>query len=360
MALGGLLRKQGKYAESEKLHNQAVKVQQDQLKKFPDVPRCSRHLADSYQGLGIVLAELGKEDESETTFEQSVALRKKLVERFPRVRDYRRELAATYNDLGYLQSRRKKFASAEEIYRLSLDVQKKLMEEAGDLPAYRQLLSKGYTNLGSVLRDQKKIPEAEEAYRESLKLDLKLIADFPKDANHRIGATNVLVPLAQLRQQQKDFKGSVPLLTQASAQLKAALDLAPRHPVARKMYRDILRFLAKSYFMLADHARLAATGDELERFGYEPANDTFDAATMLASCVMLVNRDTQLDDARRKEQAQTYADRALALVREAIERGFGDVVRMQKDPRLEPLREQPEFRKLLAELEQKLKDKSKP
>ena len=106
--LGELLRQQGKYAQAEKLFDQAVKVQQEQLKKFPDVPRCRQHLAGSYQGLGIVLAELGREDESEATFEQSVALRKKLVEQFPRVRDYRRELVATYNDLGYLYSRRKK------------------------------------------------------------------------------------------------------------------------------------------------------------------------------------------------------------------------------------------------------------
>src|SRR5947209_6148498 len=100
------------------------------------------------------------------------------------------------------------------------------MTEAGALPAYRQLLSTGYTNLGNVLRAQKKVPEAEEAFRESLKLDLKLTADFPKDANHRIGAANVLLLLAQLRQEGKDFKGAVPLLTQASEHLNAALKLS--------------------------------------------------------------------------------------------------------------------------------------
>jgi hypothetical protein len=40
-------------------------------------------------------------------------------------------------------------------------------------------------------------------------------------------------------------------------------------------------------------------------------------------------------------------------VRQAVERGFKDAGRMQKDPRLEPLRERPEFRKLLTELESK-------
>src|SRR5262249_29225327 len=148
-----------------------------------------------------------------------------------------------------------------------------------------------YANLGIVLRDQKKVPEAEKAYRESLKVDLELIADLPNVADHRGGAANVLVLLALLRLQGKDFKAAVPLLTQAHSHLKAALKHSPRPPVARKMYRDTLRLLARSYLMLADHARLAATADDLAGFGYEPANDTFDAATMVASAVMLVNKE---------------------------------------------------------------------
>jgi hypothetical protein len=40
---------------------------------------------------------------------------------------------------------------------------------------------------------------------------------------------------------------------------------------------------------------------------------------------------------------------------QAIKRGFKDAGRMQKDPRLEPLRERPEFRKLLTDLEAKKK-----
>jgi hypothetical protein len=77
---------------------------------------------------------------------------------------------------------------------------------------------------------------------------------------------------------------------------------------------------------------------------------------MMSSCVTLVNKDAQLGEANRKELAQKYADRALALVRQAIARGFKDAERMQKDPRLEPLRTREEFKKLLAKLEGKTKE----
>jgi tetratricopeptide (TPR) repeat protein len=357
--LGQLLRKREKFDDAEKVYDQAVKVQEEQVKKFPDRTRWRWYLADSYQGLAIVLAEVRREDESETRFAQAVELRKKLVEQFPRVRQYRWNLAATYNDLGYTQFRRKKFADAEENYRLAVDVLEKLMAEAGALPAYAQALSRSYTNLGHVLREQKKFPKAEKAYNESFELHLKLIAELPQSALHRAGTANALVLMAQLRQQGEDFDGAVPLLTKANSHLKAALELpkvanaSEIYAKAREMYRDNLRFLAKSYLMLADHDNLAATGDDLAGFGYEPAGDTFNAATMLSSAVTLVNKDTRLDEANRKKLAQTYTERALALLRQAVERGFEDAGRMQKDPRLEPLRERPEFRKLLTELEAK-------
>jgi serine/threonine protein kinase/tetratricopeptide (TPR) repeat protein len=351
--LGQWLRKQERYAEAEKTYREAIKAQEDQLDKSPTVPRRRRVLADSNQGFGIVLAELGKEEESQKTFERSVALRKHLVADFPRVRVYQRELASTYNDLGYLQSRRKKFAEAEKAYREALELEEKLVTEGGALPAYRQLLSQGYTNLGNLLRDQKKGAEAEKAYRESLKLDLKLIEEFPQAVNHRNGAANVLVLLALLHHQRNEFKAAVPLHTEARAHLKAALETSPKNPMSRKFYRDNLRLLAKSYVTLADHAELAATGDDLAGFGYEPANDTFDAATMLATCVTLANKEAGLDDAKRKELVQQYGDRAMTHVRQAIQRGFRDTERMRKDPRLESVRSREEFRMLLADLEAK-------
>ncbi len=353
--MGQWLRKQQKYTEAEKLYREAIKVQEEQVDRFPTVPRQRRQLADSYQGFGIVLAELGNQGESEKTFEESAAARKKLVDTFPGVRVYRRELAGTYHDLAYLQSRRKKFADAEKSFQRAVELAEKLLAEGGALPEYRKFLSLAFTNLGKLLQDQNKDAEAEKAYRDSLKLDLELIKEFPKAAEHHGGAANVLMMLALVQHGRKDVKAAVPLLMEAHTHLKAVLDINPKSPLGRKFYRDNLRLLAKSYVSLADHAKLAATGDDLASLAYEPPGDTFDAATMLSSCVMLVKKDMGLDEASRKQLAQTYAERALARLRQAVERGFHDAERMQQDPRLEPLRARPEFRKLLDDLQAKEK-----
>src|SRR5262249_49522440 len=152
--------------------------------------------------------------------------------------------------------------------------------------------------------------------------------ELPKAAEHRGGAANVLVLLAILQQGRKDFKAAAPMLAEARTHLKAALEIDPKSPMARKLYRGSLRIVARNYLGLADHARLAETGEELAGFGYEPPGDTFDAATMLSICVTLVNKQAGLDEAKRKELARGYADRAMTFVRQAIDRGFRNAERL--------------------------------
>ena len=49
-----------------------------------------------------------------------------------------------------------------------------------------------------------------------------------------------------------------------------------------------------------------------DRFGFDPAQSTYNAACFLSRCAALAEKDTTLDEARRKELAQSYGDRALA------------------------------------------------
>jgi len=113
----------------------------------------------------------------------------------------------------------------------------------------------------------------------------------------------------------------------------------------------------KGWFTAAFHlGRLATTADELAPGGREPAIDAYNAACFLCHCVTLTDKDAQLAEPRRKELAQGYADRAMALLRQAVTRGFKDAAHMKKDPDLQPLRAREDFKKLLADLEGKAKE----
>jgi hypothetical protein len=100
----------------------------------------------------------------------------------------------------------------------------------------------------------------------------------------------------------------------------------------------------------------AATADELAHLSYEPAIESYEAACYLSWCVMLARKDGQLAEASRQALAESYGDRALALLRQAVAHGYKDATHMKQDRALEPLHERQVFQKLLADLETKSKD----
>jgi hypothetical protein len=72
---------------------------------------------------------------------------------------------------------------------------------------------------------------------------------------------------------------------------------------------------------------------------------------LLSLCVPVAAEHDKLDDKQRDEAPQFYGAAAPKLPREAVSRGFKDVVRMKKDADLDPLRQREDFQKLVAELE---------
>jgi serine/threonine protein kinase/tetratricopeptide (TPR) repeat protein len=400
--LGSLLREQERYAEAEDSYRLALTVQEKQLAEFPRAPRVRRELADSYHGLGIVLAELKKETEAETTFDRSLALRKKLADDYPGVLQYRRELAKGYSDLGFLRQRQGKYADAEEAYRQALDLMEKIVAETGPNHRHRQDLAQAHHSLGIVLAEQKKEAEAETAFHDALELRKKLVEEFPrvqkyrrelalsytdlgnllqrqkkdaesawrdalplwqqlatdapKVADYQNELAGTLGKLAALHNQRGEFVAAVVLLDQARPHQQAAVTASPKNPKYLLYSRNNLITLAQSHRNLADHVQLAMTADDLARLGNDPANDAYFAACILCTCVTLAEKDAQLDEVRRRELAQTYADRALALLRQAVVSGFKDAAHIKTNRDLEPLRAREEFRKLLADLEEKTKE----
>jgi tetratricopeptide (TPR) repeat protein len=302
--LAGIFRKQRRFEEARQAYRQALTVQQNAADEFRVQAARRRELADSYHGLGIVRAELRQEAAAETAFQQALVLRKKLVEDFPRVNRYRYELARQYIDLGALLRRTRQ-------------------------------------------------EEAATAWQAALDLWRQLATHSPKVGDYQNEVAATLGKLAMLHIQRQEFAAAQSLLVQARPHNQAALEARPKYPLYRMCHRNNLQTLAQSYLGLADHNRLAATADELARFGYDPVADTYNAACMLCSCMTLAGKDARLAEDRRRELAENYTERALALLRQAVGRGFKDAAHMREDPDLKPLRGREEFRKLIDELEKK-------
>jgi hypothetical protein len=81
--------------------------------------------------------------------------------------------------------------------------------------------------------------------------------------------------------------------------------------------------------------------------------DAYNAACYLSLCIPIAANHDKLDDKQREEAAQFYGDAAMKLLRQAVSKGYRNVPHMKKDTDLDPLRQQEDFQKLIAELEGK-------
>jgi hypothetical protein len=198
-----------------------------------------------------------------------------------------------------------------------------------------------------------RLKEAEAAYRDALPLWEQLVAESPAVHDYRNSLAGALVNLGMVQNQRREHAAAVPFLEKARPHHQAALKASPKNRTYGLFYHNNLYTLAESHLHLGDHVRLAATAEELARCGYDPANETYRAAADLCHCGALADKDAGLAEAERKELANRYADRALAMLRQAVARGYTNAAHMRQDAALEPLRAREEFQALLAGLEGK-------
>src|SRR5262249_27247748 len=96
-------------------------------------------------------------------------------------------------------------------------------------------------------------------------------------------------------------------------------------------------------------AEAAAAAVECARLFRGQPGRLYDAARDLARCLPLVSEG--------ESEHRRYAALALAELRSAVAAGFRDGRRLAEDPEWEPLRERPEFRDLLRQVQARAKQK---
>jgi eukaryotic-like serine/threonine-protein kinase len=211
-----------------------------------------------------------------------------------------------------------------------------------------------HAHLGDVLYEVGRVDEAIAAYRKALELWRKLAAGAPEVAAYQsqVGAT--LNNLAMGLLSRKDPGEAARLLEEAVTYQKAALKLDPENARFRQFLRNHYSNLAKALVQLGEHRQAARTAAELPGLYPDDWQEYVRAAGLLAQCAALAEKDADLPEDKRKEFAKGYGDKALALLRQAADKGWKDAAAL-KDPLFEPLRDRDDFRKLAREMETKSK-----
>ena len=180
---------------------------------------------------------------------------------------------------------------------------------------------------------------------------MELAAEFPNQPDLRNDLAATLGNLANLCNLRRNFATAKECLEKARPHHLAALKANPRHPTYRQFYRNNLLALVQAHAGLLDPAAAVQTAQTARDLGWDGAADAYDAACALALCIPIVEKHEQLDADKRKAVVQFYGDAAMKLLREAVAKGFKDAAHMKQDSDLAPLRQRPDFQKLLKDLE---------
>jgi serine/threonine-protein kinase len=351
--LGDLLRARGERAKAEAEFRASLAGQQRLTEEHPAAPNYRWDLASSHINLGRLLAaDPRKFPEAESEYRAALKTLQRLTEEHPTVTAYRKELALNHLNLGVLLKNRGEPQKAEAEYAAALREYQRLAEDETSVPGYQQGIARCHGNLGILLAGQGKPAEAEAEFRTALKDFERLVEQHPAVPEYRNDLAGICVNLA-LFLRGKDSAEMRRLLEQALPHHQAALRANPNDLGYRRPYYANLATLAPLLLDQGDHAAAADTAGRLSEAALNPVNDVYNAACYLARCGPLAEKDDKLPEAKRKELAQSYGDRALALLRQAVQNGYKDITHLKEDKDLDSLRRREDFQRLLGELEAK-------
>jgi eukaryotic-like serine/threonine-protein kinase len=379
---GLLLAGLGKPAEAEAAYRQALALQGKLADDFPAVPQYRLELSGTHNNRGNLLVIRHQWAEAEAAYHQAQTIQEKLADEFPAMPRFRQQLAVSHNNRARLLVFLSKGAEAEAAYRQALAIQEKLVDDFPAEPQYRQELAGSHTNRGNLLTNLHKGAEAEAACRRALAIREKLVDDFPAVTQYRIDLGCSQVAFGRLLAMQRQPEPALEWYAKAIATLEGALRQVEVDATARRCLRDAHWLRAKALDLdlkryaeaVPDWGRAVelASGPErtelrLRRAVCRVRVGQVDAATREAEAVATNSypatlfhaaRVFALAAARPEETGaslskEACAQRAVALLRQAVAKEAKLAEHIKRDDDLAALRQRDDFKKMLAELEKK-------
>ena len=373
--LGYLLEGLGKGPEAEGQFRKALAIQEELVADFPVVPDYRKDLAQSHYNLGNLLSGLGKGPGAEGHYRKALAIQEELAADFPVVPEYRKSLGRSHNYLGLLLAGLGKGPEADEEHRKALAIEDKLAADFPAVPALRTDLARSHLNLGALLAGLGKGPEAEGQFRKALAIQEKLVTQFPDVPQYRVDLGGSYSNLGILIRDNGRLGESLEWFEKAIRTLTPVYEQDRRSVQAREFLRNSHWGRAVAYDRLRKFTEAIQDWDraiELSPIAEQPGRRAARATTRLrmgqvAEAVAEVDeltKDTSgsgapwydfacfyaIASGESADRKQAYADRAMDLLRKAVQAGYHDAAHMGKDTDLDPIRGREDFKKLIEEL----------
>lgn len=259
--------------------------------------------------------------------------------------------ARNYDNLGNVWRQTGRLEQAENAYRAALSYRKRPVAHFPAVAGDRWALAWSYNNLGLLLKEKGRPDDVETVVRMAVDLLKQLAPDFPNNPEYQNYLAGTIVNLAQICRDSNEYSQARELLKNAVPHHEAALKGDPSSLKYQGCFEYNRIVLATVLAGLGDHVGAIQTAEQLAALGWNPASDAYNAARALAQCMPVIEKDWSLPESKRQERIRLHVDKAMAILRQAVAKGYNDAAQMKKDSDLDPLRSRPDYQRLLSELE---------
>jgi tetratricopeptide (TPR) repeat protein len=223
----------GHWQEAVRYHHEAIKLEKQLIKDFPDQPTLEENrmgsdeldLGRTWTGLGLVLSQGLQRQEAEESFHNAIKVFKSLVTEFPLNVEYRDYLASAHNNVGQMLHTFHDLPAAEEHFREVIRIRDPIVKERPGLPFYEFALAAGYHNLGDVLIEKGDVGGAEKLYL--LGLDhlppsvTKVTPEYRWErANSLIRMGDLLTPAGKIADAERTYREGLAICKELAAHIQ--------------------------------------------------------------------------------------------------------------------------------------------
>jgi serine/threonine-protein kinase len=301
--------------------------------------------------------ELGEFKPAQETLQRAVELQRKLAASNPGVPAFQYLLARTVNELGLLYVRGLgKLPEGRAAFKEAETLCEQLSQKFPEEPRYRSELARTFVNLmfeaDFTRKQEQAVKEGERAVSE---LE-KLAHDYPQVADYQFRLATAWSYIAMFHYNNRYLKQG---LTACANALSVAEQLARSHPDVPAYKNRVSEIRMTRAVILAfqgDHRQATTEVDAAERDAVE-GNVIYNGACAYCASATVARKDENLSPIEREKLANHYLDRAMVLLQKAKDKtplfqSAQGVHVLKIDPELDPLRQRPDFKAFLAQVEE--------
>jgi tetratricopeptide (TPR) repeat protein len=306
-------------------------------------PGAGATLAACLGMLATALQAREPDPEAEAALALSLTLRREACARTPEQPGARFDLARSLASFGWARALAGRVEEADAACAEALALAGRLADDFPLVPEYPSFLANEWNNRGNLMSDARRDEEAAACYEKAIATAERLAGRFPGVPAHESLLGSCCNNLGKLFRERGELEKSRAALERAVRHQRRAVAAGPGQATPRSFLASHLWNLALTLVRLQDAAGVAAAAEELAGVGADPGAEAWRAGRLLARCAVFER------EAGRADTERARADRAMALLRAAVERDAHDFGYLRDAHDLDALRAREDFRGLLRD-----------